>query len=545
MVRPEAPDAALLLGVVDGLPGMVGYWDRDLRNVLANQAYVEYFGFTPETMRGLHIREILGERVYALNEPYMRAALAGEEQTFDRTLIDQHGRTRYVQATYSPQYDGDDVEGFLVLVTDVTERVVAEREVERIAEQYRALARSIPRGFVLLYDEGLRFLVAEGPELGAFGFSSQTLEGRSVREAFPAELADRLEPRYLDALAGRSVSWEREINGRTFSITAGPVPQGVEHGAVGMVVAHDITGERQQQAIWAALHETARSVAKNVPPDSVARRLVNRLTALYPVDAAAVVRFVDSGPPDVLAIVSSSLPSDPRALDFLGADAADWAGGISAPIRSNGQTWGAICLRPVTGTRLDDTVREQLASFAELLEISLSNLNAWSTLNDAAGQDALTGLPNRRTFTEQLGHELDRPRRGRHPFSVVLIDIDHFKRVNDEHGHAVGDQTLVELATRLRSVVRDSELLARLGGEEFVWLLPHTGSRRALVAAERARRAVADQPFPGVGAISISLGVCGSDALSKGLEGIVDCADQALYDAKRAGRNRSAVYRAP
>ena len=122
-----AAEARLLHAIFDRLPAMIAYWDRDLRNVIANDTYVEWFGFTPAQMRGRHIREILGEAVFAKNYPYMKGALAGEEQLFDRTLIDTNGRTRHTQASYVPDVVEGEVRGFFVLVTDVTPRVEAQR----------------------------------------------------------------------------------------------------------------------------------------------------------------------------------------------------------------------------------------------------------------------------------------------------------------------------------------------------------------------------------------------------------------------------------
>lgn len=131
-----AAEARLLHTLFDRLPAMIAYWDQDLRNVVANEAYVEWFGFRPEQMRGIHIREVLGERVYAMNLPYLQAALAGEEQLFDRTLVDTNGRTRHTQASYVPDIVEGEVRGIFVLVTDVTPRVEAQRamdEAQRLA----------------------------------------------------------------------------------------------------------------------------------------------------------------------------------------------------------------------------------------------------------------------------------------------------------------------------------------------------------------------------------------------------------------------------
>ncbi|GAB3263799.1 sensor histidine kinase [Nocardioides dilutus] len=130
-------DVRLLRRLLDQLPALIAYWDRDARNVVANAAYVEWFGFQPAQMHGLHISEVLGAEVYAKNLPFITGALAGEEQLFDRTLVDQSGRVRHTQASYVPDIVDGDVRGFFVLVTDVTPRV----EAQRAMDEAQALAK--------------------------------------------------------------------------------------------------------------------------------------------------------------------------------------------------------------------------------------------------------------------------------------------------------------------------------------------------------------------------------------------------------------------
>jgi PAS domain S-box-containing protein len=124
--------------ILNALPAMVGYWDRDLRNVMANAAYVEYFGKSPEEMRGIHISELLGPDLYEKNLPFMEGALAGEPQLFDREITTPSGEVRYTQASYIPDRADGDVRGFFVLVTDITERRRIEEDLEhsraRLAE---------------------------------------------------------------------------------------------------------------------------------------------------------------------------------------------------------------------------------------------------------------------------------------------------------------------------------------------------------------------------------------------------------------------------
>ena len=116
--------------VLDRLPALISYWDRDLRNVLANEGFVQWFGRTPQELRGRHLSEVLGQQAVELNALHLEGVLAGEEQIFDRTITDAHGRTRHVQASYSPDVVEGEVRGFFVLVVDVTARVEAQRAMD-------------------------------------------------------------------------------------------------------------------------------------------------------------------------------------------------------------------------------------------------------------------------------------------------------------------------------------------------------------------------------------------------------------------------------
>ncbi|MEO8297540.1 MAG: ATP-binding protein [Burkholderiales bacterium] len=126
--------------LLDNLPAMVGYWDRELRNRFGNQAYLEWFGFTPEGMLDRHIREILGEKLFALNHPFMESALKGKTQYFEREIIDARGVQRLSQAYYIPDVVKDEVQGFFVLVVDISHRRALEDALQRELAQARQLA---------------------------------------------------------------------------------------------------------------------------------------------------------------------------------------------------------------------------------------------------------------------------------------------------------------------------------------------------------------------------------------------------------------------
>ena len=162
-------------------------------------------------------------------------------------------------------------------------------------------------------------------------------------------------------------------------------------------------------------------------------------------------------------------------------------------------------------------------------------------LETQARSDPLTGLLNRRGFSSQLDFALALARRGRRPLAMVALDVDHFKRINDTHGHDAGDQVLQRLASALRERLRDSDVVARLGGEEFVALLPDTDLAGAEAMARALVQTIAAQEDPVVGRFTVSAGV---SALRNHLDNgpaLLRRSDQALYEAKGQGRNRVCV----
>jgi diguanylate cyclase (GGDEF)-like protein len=156
--------------------------------------------------------------------------------------------------------------------------------------------------------------------------------------------------------------------------------------------------------------------------------------------------------------------------------------------------------------------------------------------------DPLTGLDNRRRMTESLQNEVLRSRRLEHSFSVVMVDVDHFKDYNDAHGHMAGDEALKRVATVLRGALRDGDSVARYGGEEFFVLLPETAASAAADLAKRVRAAL-EKHAPPAGPVTLSFGIAAYPANGDSGEALIRAADAALYEAKRGGRDRSVVAR--
>lgn len=160
--------------------------------------------------------------------------------------------------------------------------------------------------------------------------------------------------------------------------------------------------------------------------------------------------------------------------------------------------------------------------------------------------DALTGVYNRRFLEKRLQEEISKARRYDYRLSILMFDLDHFKRVNDELGHQAGDRVLIEISTLVGDELRDSDILARYGGEEFLIIAPNTDGPSLVVLAERLRKRVESHPFlrdfdatrklevP----LTISIGIANFDDASNDLESLIQLADQNLYRAKHGGRNR-------
>lgn len=175
--------------------------------------------------------------------------------------------------------------------------------------------------------------------------------------------------------------------------------------------------------------------------------------------------------------------------------------------------------------------RQQLDAVNEMLRERNEELERLSA------SDSLTGLSNRRVLTQRLSEELLRSQRQNHSFTVLMLDVDHFKKYNDAHGHPAGDEVLKRVASILRTSTRAGDCTARYGGEEFAVLLSGKGAEAALQLAERIRERVMEEKFP-AGSITISVGIAEFPHHGHTAEAVISSADEALYEAKREGRNR-------
>ncbi len=332
---------------------------------------------------------------------------------------------------------------------------------------------------------------------------------------------------------------------------------------------------RDRAAEQDVLRRVATVVARGAEPSEVFDLVAREVALMLGAEAGLVTRFdpaaergVDVGvwmsPDSTAERPPARVPLDggaPTALVFRSGEAArvddfsgidlktaevltghGYRGGVAAPVAVGAVRWGAVAALTTRDGGLPEGSEQRIGRFAELVGLTVANADARARLASQAATDPLTGLANHRQFHERLEQEIARARAEDGELALVVLDLDRFKEVNDAFGHQVGDEVLAAAARRLAGEARFGELVARIGGEEFAWILPGSDGINAWRAAERARLAVAATPFAGgVGAITASAGVAdltqASDAGS-----LLRLADGALYWAKAHGRNVTLRY---
>jgi diguanylate cyclase (GGDEF)-like protein/PAS domain S-box-containing protein len=545
-----------------------------------------------------------GSELPKAQHPSMRALGTGESHRDVVLGIHKaDGALTWISVTAEPLFAPGGTKPYAALcaITDITER----RAIAQALAESDATARASANLFSGLLDAATEYAIIgtdvnrtirffnRGAER-LLGYAAEELVGRETPTIFhePLELAARaaelgipIGPEVFIAtarLAGTTdCEWtfmHRDGHHFPVDLTISEVRDetGTLTGHIG--IAQDITRRKRDEATLAAHaaeQEALRTVATLVASEAQPRAVFTAAAK----HAALVLNGISSGvfrlePTGEARVVGSwargDLPSLPIG-EFLDLDAPtasaavlrtgtsavahfeiersglrvgptlDVRSGAAAPIEVDGHLWGLVSVAWGDGSASDPEVLSRLAHFADLVSLAVTGAEAREQLALFASTDHLTGLSNQRTFTDRLDEEVRRARRHGRPLSLVLIDLDHFKLVNDTHGHEAGNRALAELAERLTALRRGGEVLARVGGEEFAWILPETDGNGALGAAERARAAITGTPFPAIGRLTISAGTCSLDEAKTARE-LYRQADLALYWAKSLGRNTTFRY---
>lgn len=314
----------------------------------------------------------------------------------------------------------------------------------------------------------------------------------------------------------------------------------------------------EENRIAEVMVEMTRTLLSSLNSEEVLSSIVTRLCEVLEAEDCSIVK-VDSKTGRANILVKASRPDD-RNLDInlddypelkqaqasrrlLFIPDAKPFGVIAIPMIAHESVLGLIDVRC---SKLPPVLTAANARFFEVMASTaanaLRNAQLFEEVEHRARTDFLTGLPNHRFFQATLSVELGRAQRHNHTLSLLIIDLDYLKEVNDRFGHPSGDMVIKTIAETIRNGCREMDFAARYGGEEFTVILPETPLSGAIQVADRIRERISSEQFPGIGNITASIGVSNYpiNALSK--EDLIRVADQALYIAKNGGRDRVAYF---
>jgi diguanylate cyclase (GGDEF)-like protein/PAS domain S-box-containing protein len=526
----------LLDGILTLMPAGVLLRDASGKVLRTNPALERMLGRSEHELENTDFSSITHpDDVHA--EQQARQQLLRDEQTVvGRRTRYRHSAGHYIWARQSASVLADSAGkqlGTIAVIEDVTHEREAEEAKSRQARIYHAIARSIPRGAVLMFDRYLRYIAADGPELfGSLGVGKEDIEGRTAAETARPENRERVERAYRRALDGESSEFEAERKGRILLTRVAPVRDG-DTVVAGLALLQDVTEEREHAAALArakALFEATMSNIRDgvVLIDAQQRVLLaNRAYAeLLGFDQDELVGCTRD---QFLAHVGRLVEHPGSFAERIEKPSPSAFGGsdefvLVRPVRK-------ILRRTITPIDLPDGEGSLIVWQDITVEKELS-----AERERQAFSDPLTGVANRRAAEQLLNKELARVQRGGTRLSVALFDVDHFKRVNDEFGHNVGDEVLRRIARTLESATRLTDSVARWGGEEFLAILP-VSVDGAVAFCERVRGAIERLVCPGVGHVTISVGVAQLQP-NETIAALIERADQRLYAAKSGGRNR-------
>ncbi len=402
-------------------------------------------------------------------------------------------------------------------------------------ERLSAVLSCLPGGLLVLATDTRVLEVNDG--FGTMtGIARGDLLGCPLLAGWPEDERPNLEAALAGCAAPGAVEYDAMLprpDGTRFPavVSVATAPGG--DGSLGAYVltVRDVTERVRAESVRASLARVGAMVSMGAGVQDILDRVAGELGDLAD-DGTGVVARCAAG--DAVVVASSDASGVGGAPPP--ADAALWA-----PVLVAGEAWGRVSALPAPGRPLPPGIAEALDVMAELVAAALVAEQARALLVARDGADPLVGLPDGRAFADLMERETERSRRYGRPLSLVLVDIDGFRQVNERHGQAAADGVLREMALRLKAHVRESDWLGRTGGDEYAWLLPETDEPAARDAAARLRRSLAERPFAGVGCLTASLGIS-SSASAEGAADLYRQSEVALHWAKVSGRNRAVAY---
>ncbi len=530
------------------VPAMIGYWDRSLRNRFGNQAYAQWFGIDPAKMPGMHIREVIGEERYQVNRPYIEAALEGREQQFERVIATPGSKSpRIALAQYIPDIAGTEVVGFYALVSDITAKKELEAHLREKEDQLRGLYEVSPLG-IAMADMSGHFVEFNESFRAMCGYSTEELKALDYWKLTPEKyMASEALQMQTIVRTGRFGPYDKEYIRKDGSLIplclSGVLLTGRDGQQYIWCIVEDISERKQAET---ELRESEKSLNEAQALAQIGSYITDLKTGvwqaspaleqIFGIDASFVTNIENWGKLMAPGYEKKMLDYYQSVVQGDGKFNMDYE--IIRPC--DGQTrWVAALGRFIYDA--DGTPAFLKGTIQDITERKLAE----QQIRKLAFFDSLTALPNRLLLMDRLQHALASSVRRQQHGALILIDLDHFKNLNDTLGHKQGDLLLEQVARRLEASVRSSDTVARLGGDEFVVLLEDLGedalqaANQAALVAEKVRLQLSRYFELGYWAhnCTISIGVTLFGDHAEEVDSVLIRADLAMYKAKDAGRN--------
>ena len=535
-----------LMSVINSVPARIAFIDPQQKYIYANRQYQEQFALAMSDMSnvaGRAVRDVLGDERYAIAAPLITRVLAGEPQSYDG----QSEPDLWHAASYVPSWDAlGQINGYYILGVDITQRRRAELTLQKKEQQLERVLQGSDQGY---WDWNLK---TNALQVSA-RWESMLGYGPGEMQIDPTHWSDHVHPEDFPMvmasierhLAGQSELYEVEYRAKTrlgewrWILSRGRVVERASDGTPLMMAGThlDVTSRKQMEMeqrdagiVFASSYEGI--MVANV--DGLITKVNPAFTRITGYAQAEAVghspRILSSGWHDARFFAQFWESLTER--DF-------WHGEIWNR-RKNGDLYAA--LQSVSVVRdSKGHVLHYVSVFADISQIKAHE----AELDRVANYDPLTALPNRRLLSDRLTQATMRSDRTGKLAAVCFLDLDGFKSVNDRLGHDAGDQVLIGVAQQLKTVLRAEDTLARLGGDEFIVLLSEVSSAEECAQIlERVQDAVR-QPVAASGqviTISASIGVSLYPADNADPDTLLRHADQAMYLAKQAGKNRYQMF---
>jgi diguanylate cyclase (GGDEF)-like protein/PAS domain S-box-containing protein len=556
--------------------------------VYANSAARRNLGFSDETLFSLRLMDILPEFTVSDFQKSIEPLIARESEHVVLSTLQRRAdaSSNPVDLYLHPIFLNVGV--YILAAVKVTNSAEEEFQNEDL---FRSLLGNSRDNISLLSPEGI--LLWESPSRReTLGYEQGHFFGRNIFEIMHPDDVEWTSALYKEALMEPGGSREGIFrllhrNGTWRWIEAN-VTNLLHESSVRAVVINyrDVTdrklleeAEREQRILAEALRDTSAALNSTLKLHEVLDRVLENLEKVVQFDAAMILQVdglsiqklrhhnkyvmelhqgnTGNTQPTLLntpilrelletkkTLLISDIQKDPR---WNNASGLGWVRSmVSAPVVIQGRVENIINLISAIPDFFTQKHLDGIKAFADQAAIAIANAKLFEKVHYLSITDSLTDLYSRRYFFELAQFEIERSKRYKDAVCAMMVDIDHFKSINDDYGHAFGDEVIREIALRIKRSLRTIDIVARYGGEEFVILMPNTMLLEAAQVAERVREFVAGIPII-INSIQIqstlSIGVAELDGENPDLDQLIADADQALYNSKRAGRNQVAFFK--